>query len=280
MSDETESKQGKSPSDSADKKGRTMGDVAADVYGDIRPVVLETGKGLTAIAKSINAILVPIADGSIWASPRVVEFVKTRVRQTLQRVPEARIQNPDPMVAGPALQALQFVIDKKDLREMYANLLEAAMDTATAGNVLPVFADKIRLMSSDEAMIMAFFSKMPTPIEPVVNLLRVNNKDDSYSIVIENYSHIGKTVGCKNTANIRVYLDNLCHLGLLQIPEMAKIKKDKIYLPLESDPEMQTYKTLITQAGGEAKFRRKSITLTNFGFAFCQICIPQGNAKK
>ena len=36
MSDETESKQGKSPSDSADKKGRTMGDVAVAAYDDVR----------------------------------------------------------------------------------------------------------------------------------------------------------------------------------------------------------------------------------------------------
>ena len=220
-----------------------------------------------------------ILKATVWGYEQIEEVVVKSVSEKMRDVPKERIQTPPLNIAGPALMALRFVGNEKELQEMYANLLAAAMDTATAGNVLPIFADRIRLMSSDEAIIMAFFAKEPKWIYPVIDVWHML-KDGGYHVTVANYSHIGSMANCKHPSNAQVYLDSLCHLGLLEIPEKGRIKNKSEYHLLESDPVLQQTKDLIVQLGGTVDFNKKIVGMTNFGHIFCQTCIPQGNAKK
>ena len=287
MSDETEN------GDKKESGGKipvvpTPAGIAAKVAGEVvstiskddefRSAKREFAKSLETTMRAVNVVLSPVR-GLVWGGEKIEEFVVKRVSEKMRDVPEERIQTPPVNIAGPVFLALRFAGDEKELQEMYVNLLAAAMDTATAGNVLPVFADRIRLMSSDEAIIMAFFAKISPESMPIVNLHHML-KDDGYHVIVKNFSHIGKTADCKHIANTQVYLDNLCHLGLLEIPATVRLGEDKLYLPLESDPELQWQKNLITQSRGKIHFWRGLIQMTNFGHKFCQTCIPQGNAKR
>ena len=246
--------------------------------GEFRPAKREIAKSLETVGRTVNMLLDPVK-GTVWGWEQIKGFAIKRLSEKIRDVPEERLQTPPVNIAGPAFEALRFAGNEKELQEMYANLLAAAMDTATAGNVLPIFADRIRLMSSDEAIIMAFFAKKPALAYPVIDLQHML-KDGGYRDEVTNYSHIGKMAGCKHIYNTPMYLDNLCHLGLLQIPETQWLMEEKKYLPLESDPELQQQKNLITQLGGEIKFERRCAKMTTLGYKFCQTCIPQGNVKK
>jgi hypothetical protein len=64
------------------------------------------------------------------------------------------------------------------------------------------------------------------------------------------------------------YLDNLCRLGILEIPREVHLSSEKIYEPLENDEHIELYRKAIAKTEHEMSFKRKVIQLTTFGEQF------------
>jgi hypothetical protein len=135
---------------------------AIPIYEDLlQPTAKELGATLGTLARTINAALTPISL-VIWSFDAIREFVLTRVTEKLRNVSETDIETPNPIVAGPVLEALKYAGHEETLREMYANLLANALDKNTKDDAHPSFVEIIRQLSPEEAKMLVFLSSLET----------------------------------------------------------------------------------------------------------------------
>ncbi len=247
---------------------------AVPVYEDaVQPVAKEIGKALATVGKAINLALEPIA-GAVWGWERIKEFVLKRLSEKLQRVPKEYIQSPDPLVAGPTLEALRWAGNNENLRELYANLLATSLDSRTAKEAHPSFVGIIRDMSPDEAKIMRFLST--TSDIPVIDWQLKQGGEPSYKLLRANFSRLRREAGCTFPELTESYLDNLCRMGLIEIPRGLSLADKGTYEPLENDPEVESLREAIAKLptpGASLSFERKIARLTAFGRLFCHACV-------
>jgi hypothetical protein len=133
---------------------------AVPIYDDLlQPAAKELGAALGTLAKTVNLALAPIS-GLIWSYETIKDFVSRKVAKKLQGVPESDIETPNPMVAGPALEALKYAGHEEILREMYANLLANALDKNTKNDAHPSFVEIIKQISPNEARLLVCLSNL------------------------------------------------------------------------------------------------------------------------
>ena len=102
---------------------KATGQIAGQVYNDgLQPAIKETGKALALIPQTINAALVPLRK---WIVKSEYNFAETQklLEQKLSQVDAEHIVTPEAYVAIPAMQAISYSMDSKELRNLYANLL-------------------------------------------------------------------------------------------------------------------------------------------------------------
>ena len=247
---------------------------AVPVYQDaIQPAAKEIGKGLETVAKTIHIALAPVA-GLVWGFERIKDFVHTRVAEKLKDVPPERITSPSPSVAGPALEALRYAGHDPDLREMYANLLAASMDAATAQNAHPAFVEIIKQLSPDEAKLLRLFvRRRPLPVVDV----NAADLDDSGSVpILARFSLLGYDAACQHPQMAPNYLTNLCRLGLTEIPAFGSYTHKKVYEPLRNHPTVQSLKAHIEGSlKKKMEIVERHLAITPLGQQFIQACVDK-----
>jgi hypothetical protein len=134
-------------------------------------------------------------------------------------------------------------------------------------------------MSPDEARIMQVFSVEEA--FPVVTLLGWNKKEvGGYKVVVRNFSLVGRKAGCVFPDMTPSYLDNLCRLGLLEIPAGVVLIEPGTYEALENDPELEPFKAAATMKALRVDFERRGVRRTTFGIQFCEACVIQKPTAK
>jgi len=239
---------------------------AIPVYQDtLQPSAKQIGKSLETVAKTVNIALAPIKV-LVWGYEKIEEFISQSVTKKLQNVPEENIITPSPSIAGPTIEALRFTGEDLNLRELYSNLLANAMDNTTADSIHPGYVEIIKNLSSDEALILqAFCSQNQFPLIDIFHQIPELNSE---VVVYRNFSHFKNFYNLKRPDLTSVYIDNICRLGLTEIPVGKYIIKKGLYERLENDNSLFTLKANIAQGKGFIDFNRKVIRLTNFGELF------------
>jgi hypothetical protein len=246
---------------------------AIPIYQDtVQPSAKQVGKSLETITKAINIALAPIK-ALVWGYEQIEQFVTTRVAEKLKNVKEENIVTPPPQVAGPAIEALRYSGHDENLRELFANLIATSMDKDTIDKAHPGYVEIIKNLSSDEALLLtAFLVRSEYPVIDV----RVERKDvDGYHIVLHHYSHLQKIIVVKRSDLMPSYLDNLCRLGILEIPGEAHLTSENTYEPLENDEHIELYRKAIGKTEHEISFRRRLIQLTTFGEQFVENVVKE-----
>lgn len=251
---------------------------AVPVYQDVlQPAAKQIGVGLETLTKTIHIALAPVG-ALVWGYEKIGDFLSSKLTDKLKNIPAERIQTPNLLVAGPIIESLKFAANEETLRDLYANLLATSIDSATAKNAHPGFVQIIKNMSPDEAKIIKYL--ITSGDQPLIDIkLNIQSKG-GFRILHRNFSHIGNKVGCKFNNLIPNYLDNLCRLGLLEIPSGQYIIAEGIYEELKEDPQIILIKQ---QIEAEAKvnpadgltviFDKKKINLTDLGKQFCFACV-------
>jgi len=249
---------------------------AVPVYQDVvQPAAQEIGKALHTIAKTVHVALAPVS-ALVWGYDQVKEFVSTKVADRLKNVPPENIVTPKPNIAGPALESLRYTGHESSLSDLYANLLAASMDKSTAHGAHPAFVEIIKQLTPDEAKLVGLFVqdvalpllnvrweyKNPTPE-------KTGGKD-----VLVNFSQLGAITKCEFPQLTPTYIDNLCRLGLAEVPAMLEYTGKGVYDSLENAPEVQQQKIQIEQ-NSELKItiERKALRVTELGKQFARICV-------
>lgn len=240
---------------------------AVPVYQDIiQPAAKQIGQSLETVTKTVNIALAPIK-ALVWGYELIEEFISTRVSEKLKNVPAENIITPSPQVAGPAIESLRFSGHDQNLRELYANLIATAMDKATVHNAHPGFVEILKNLNSDEAILLQAFTIQNK--YPLIDLNLEIKEENGYTIEYRNYSnfHRNSILACSEC--VPTYIDNLCRLGILEIPAFLKITSPNTYEPLESDQQLNELKSKIENDNQQkVVFNRKVLMLTAFGSQF------------
>ena len=253
---------------------------AVPVYQDvIQPAAQEVGKALQTIAKTVHVALAPVS-ALVWGYDQVKEFVSTKVAERLKNVPPENIVTPKPNVAGPALESLRYTGHESSLSDLYANLLAASMDKATAHGAHPAFVEIIKQLTPDEAKLIGLFvHEMPFPLLDVrweyknPTAEKSGGKD-----VLMNFSLLGVIAQCEFPQLTPTYIDNLCRLGLAEIPALFQYTGKGVYDALENAQEVQQLKSQIEQNQElRCSLERKGLRVTELGKQFARICVVRKN---
>lgn len=249
---------------------------AVPVYQDVaQPAAQEIGKALQTVAKTVHIALAPVS-ALVWGYEQIKDFVSTKVSERLRNVPPENIIPPALNVAGPALESLRYTGHESSLSDLYANLLAASMDKATASGAHPAFVEIIKQLTPDEAKLVGLFVhpmafpllnvewrfKNPTPE-------RNGGKD-----VLVNFSLLGQQAKLEFPDLTPTYIDNLCRLGLAEVPVMYEYTAKGVYDHLENAPEVLQVKKNI-EANPDLTFVavRKGLRVTELGKQFAAICV-------
>jgi Abortive infection alpha len=249
---------------------------ALPIYQDVaQPAAQELGKGLQTVAKTVHIALAPVSV-LVWGYDQIKDFVSTKVIDRLKNVPPEDIITPKPNIAGPALESLRYTGHEPSLSEMYANLLAAAMDKTTASGAHPAFVEIIKQLTPDEAKIIGLFvTPMPFPLINIRRGYKIETPEKTGGLdVIVNFSLLGEIAQCEYPQLTPSYIDNICRLGLAEIPAMYEYTKVGLYDSLENAPEIQKIKLQIEQ-DSEYSFsvERRGLRVTELGKQFARICV-------
>jgi hypothetical protein len=249
---------------------------AIPVYQDVaQPAAQEIGKALQTVAKTVHIALAPVS-ALVWGYDQIKDFVATKVSERLRNVPADQIVSPKPNVAGPALESLRYTGHEDALSDMYANLLASSMDKATAEGAHPAFVEIIRQLTPDEAKLVALFlNRMPFPLLSVRWEFKNPTEGKTGGLdMLVNFSLLGEAAGCEYPHLVPAYLDNLCRLGLAEIPPNFIYMAPGVYDALEKSPAIEAAKAEIEKNPElRAHVERRGLKITELGKQFARVCV-------
>lgn len=245
---------------------------AIPIYQDaLQPAAKEIGKALGTVAKTVNVALAPVS-ALIWGYDHIKDFVDNKVAEKLQNTPEENIITPPPHVAGPALESLKYTGSIEELRELYANLLASSMDKATTKEAHPCFVEIIKQLSADEAKLLTAFISLEQ--EPILTVKNMREDNSGGRDQFRHFTVLGERTGISDHNIIPNYLDNLCRLGIIEIPDSYSLLGEHIYKHLEEHPFVLAHKNYIDQLDGRKyDVEKKTIKLTGLGRQFVNTCV-------
>jgi hypothetical protein len=251
---------------------------AVPIYQDLlQPAAKEIGKGLETVAKTINIALSPVK-AMVWGYEKIEDFLSTRVAELLKNTPPENIISPKLNVVGPAIEALRYSGQENILSDLYAKLIASSMDKETAYKAHPAFVEILKQLTPDEAKIVGLFNySKPFPLLDVRGefINQGRHLANEGVTVLTNFSVIGKEAGVEFLDLIPVYINNLCRLGLAEVPKDVVSSEIEPYNVLESDPLVQTKKYQIENESSpplRCVFIRKELKVTDLGKQFAEVC--------
>ena len=245
-------------------------EIIGKAYDDVaHPTAKSVGNTLSLIPRTIGVWLGKWEKWILNGEYAIKETEKL-LAEKLKDIPEEKIVEPEPYVAVPAIQQLSYSIDNSDLREMYANLLAASMNSDMKWSVHPSFVDIIRQLTPDEAKLLKYLSAHPE--QPFINVIHKLAKNAGYVEIIRRFTNIAEGV-CDNANGIYAYLDNLERLKIIEIPSGVYFKDDKLYFSLENHPTIKGIMSQSLPEGDKMEIEKGEFFVTTFGKEFTKICL-------
>lgn len=234
---------------------------------------------VTAIAKFqvvtqdiIRQLLTPFKT-IIWRFDNTLGTVDTTLTDKLKNISADNLQTPAAYIVGPTMDALKYVDQYDDLKNLYANLLANAMDKQYSNAILPSYIDIIKSLSPDEAVLLTIFIGSETI--PYVNIIQKANKETkAFSVVLENHTCLIQefNIAIAQPDNMPLYFSNFVRLGLLTSPEGFSLERER-YNALENCDRLQQLKKDIEQMGYVYETQRRFYKLTLFGKQFVKMVV-------
>lgn len=241
-----------------------------ELYEDgFKPAVKESGKSFSLIPRAINAALEPL---QVWILKKEYNIEKTKklLEEELKNIPPDKIVPPEPYVAVPAMQAISYSMDSEELRSMYASLLAKSMNEDTKEKVHPSFVDIIKQMSPNDANI--FKVIMESDVTPLISLYILLYNGGGEACFIKNLSWIDKY----DPTIVRLSFDNLCRLGLIDIPSMQGYIYDGYYDHIrKTNAYIEAKRELEYLDKGQVKEKKLYIEKSALAKSFYEVCMAK-----
>ena len=228
----------------------------------LNPIATATGETFSNIW---NACFAPV---NLWAKKRIIKHeqdfleFKQSVETHYTNIPDEYKSEPNLSIIGPALEASKFYIEEKSIREMFAKLITADMDTRKKSNLHHSFVEIIKQLSPHDALLL---SKLPK-VGPIGEI-RLYYKEDL--IIIPDIPDL-------INIDTSIAINNLNRLGLAQIDHIMSLVDQNCYTPYENLIEFKKGLLLVEshpELYTKVEVYKGMYSITPFGDAFKSICI-------
>ncbi len=243
----------------------------------LNPVAEKAGTTLSAIWDIVFGNLV------YWqkkkALKREQDFIdfKQEFEREVTSIPPENLKEPQLSLVGPALEASKYYIEEKIIRNMFAKLIAASIDTRKNGLVHHAFVDIIKQMSPNDANLLMDFSNPTTLLYCLIK--RSDNADTSEYISDIYLSDSTPEFSQDNSLSV----NNLERLGLLYIPTRnlgnIRMSANNENAKIEMFKKTTLYKQLLQEFQTPASPRQSceivsyNAYLTQLAFSFKTICL-------
>lgn len=246
-------------------------ETAPDIYDDgLKLTIQESSKTLALIPRTINAALVPLRQ---WIAEREYKLAETEklIAQRLADIPPEKIVTPEAYVAVPAIQAISYSMDSKELRNLYANLLAKSMNIDTKNSVHPSFVEIIKQLSPIDANVFSLIQQ--TELRPLIDLrLNFNEKEGGGGLTkVKNISWI--TAFTYNQYSVS--FDNLERLKLIEILNSIYTHSEHYKLVTDTPIYISNKEALqnsLTE-GQTIVDTKKLMVISSLGELFYNVCV-------
>lgn len=198
---------------------------------------------------------------------------KKELLANISKIPENKRVDPSENIVGPALEAAKYKIDIKSIREMFANLIASAMNSDTAKDVLPIFIEIIRGLSSQDAVALKDLCVLRmSHFIPVMsigdNMFCLPNMLSHYCPFLSNKFGIEQS---------NIILDTFLRYGLIEFRYV--FQKDSVFQGFTFEKMKQEFDEIRNavprDVGRPIEYKYGTIVLTSLGYEFSKICAPE-----
>lgn len=242
-------------------------------YADLlSPAAQEVG---TTLSAAVRVALSPV-NLLVWTFEQAAQYAEEHVRAIFEvrKVPADRISTPKIEIAVPVINALRVPGKDDTLRRLYLNLLATAMDLGRSDAVHPAFVEIVKSLTPQEARCVTAFTWLNSigapACFPLIDVIATLNSAGEVQ-VLSRVTNIGSLAGCGDLPSSSI--DNLVRLGLCAVHVDRRMRDDKEYEPLLSDPAVAQMREIAeSRPGSRVKFRYGVLEVTQFGFDFAHAC--------
>lgn len=262
--------------------GQVAVEVSKEVYGDLaKPSVVQAGQIFETIFGLFNNVfLYPVKLANTQFKYKLQAFSE-ELANKIKDIPSENIVQPPLYIAGPTLEALKYTYDTKELKEMYLNLLSSSMNSEKSKLVHPGYVDIIKQMSPLDAKLFKYLSTLSNDDKYIACaeiIILTGNANDEYFVNAIPTNFINFNIDDNDYFALSSCLVNLQRLGLIVITEFITVTDETKYNDLLNHEfiisKLEEYKSLPNGTNYSVKIRfRRSITTTDFGISFSEICM-------
>lgn len=198
---------------------------------------------------------------------------KASLEHKIENIPPEKLALPDTQVVAGALEDSRFCVEKKELREMFENLIAASVNSDTADFVHPSFSNIIRRMSPHDAEILSLLKVQDRrPIVHYIAYLQSGGSVPYFQNVIRVDDHL------KSWGQDSLSLECLRSLGLISIDFNTHLVNDEYYKPFAEAPIFTALKIHFASHPDEIPsitgwdYKKGIVALTDLGMQFLKVC--------
>ena len=227
-----------------------------EVYRDLaQPAARVAGEKLYVVANALGKAFDPL-EGLVWGYDRIKEWMCSKVLEKIANEDPANIQSPKLSVAGPIITNMHFAYEEEHLKEMYANLLAAAMHKKKADLVHPLYVHVLQQLSPDEALIL----KQIRHLYSMNHESRIFTEMQGSKIRFPAFQKICRNAGLVHSEiDFAKYCDNMLRLKILNV-------HSDIYRSID----MSTRRDYTPYFSGNIE---EMIEITEFGLDLIELCV-------
>lgn len=250
-------------------------EVTNSTYKDgVSGPVKEIGKFSTNLLGFINnTLMLPIQLYNILAE-REIKKIKETIENGISKIPEDKLISPKINVIGPAVEALKYNLDEKELKDMFTNLLIKSCNIDYSDKVLPAYVEIIKQLSKLDVLFLSNIYKdkkfdYKYILNPYASYIENGNKvKKEYNLYFLDIIDLTES----SISNIMLSVDNLIRLNLINITFIDSIS-DKSGYNLIFNKYLYLIENDIKQDNITIKYDEGILKLTDLGSNMLDICI-------
>lgn len=206
----------------------------------------------------------------------LTEF-KESLESKVAAIPEDQLCEPALAIVGPALEASKYYFEEPELREMFANLISASMDSAKVSSVQPCFTEIIKQLTPLDAQNLTCLRNAEYKSFPLAEYRRVGKEDSRFAILFTNVFLSNPLE--RSVTKQAISITSLSRFGLVETSYMSRFADDSYYQAFyETEEYRSLLDTISKDPANELHVNRGQIHLTPLGEAFISVCLPDGQA--
>lgn len=182
-------------------------------------------------------------------------------------IPNERLQEPPLSIVGPAMESSKYYFEEPTIREMFANLISASIDSNYNDEIHPCFTSIIQQLSALDAQNLMLI-EINLPIAQYRMTHRFKN---SYKIAMTNVFLSNPDM--QDIEQQSKSISVLERLGLITVTYLSHLNMDSGYDAFSETPLFREIQEDLDDEDWYADIKQGSIHITPLGRAFKDVCL-------